>query len=175
MEIFTFSIIGLLLTFIGMLIWQRIRMLKLREECGFKGPAIGLPQFFMGHIYDIMQHARKYGQSAMPSFILKWKKEHGDVFGVNVYDPEMIKEIFIKQFSCFVSREVSTFTQGYPLGESLLQVEKEGPHGYGWKEIRSIASPTFTTGKMKMVSTFTQGYPLGESLLQVEKEGPHGY
>uniref|UniRef100_A0A914YL60 Uncharacterized protein n=1 Tax=Panagrolaimus superbus TaxID=310955 RepID=A0A914YL60_9BILA len=63
----------------------------------------------------------------------------------------MIKEIFIKQFSSFINREFSTFTQGYPLGESLLQVDKEGPHGYGWKEIRSIASPTFTTGKMKMM------------------------
>uniref|UniRef100_A0AC34FF80 Cytochrome P450 n=1 Tax=Panagrolaimus sp. ES5 TaxID=591445 RepID=A0AC34FF80_9BILA len=80
-------------------------MLRLREECGFKGPAIGIPQFFMGHIYDVMRHAMKF----------------------------------------------STFTQGYPLGESLLQVDKEGPNGYGWKEIRSIASPTFTTGKMKMM------------------------
>uniref|UniRef100_A0A914YX71 Uncharacterized protein n=1 Tax=Panagrolaimus superbus TaxID=310955 RepID=A0A914YX71_9BILA len=80
-------------------------MLKLREKLGFKGPPIGIPQFFIGHIYDLMQHIFAY----------------------------------------------TTWTNGYPMGESLLQVDKEGPHGYGWKEIRSIASPTFTTGKMKMV------------------------
>uniref|UniRef100_A0A914ZC96 Cytochrome P450 n=1 Tax=Panagrolaimus superbus TaxID=310955 RepID=A0A914ZC96_9BILA len=62
-----------------------------------------------------------------------------------------MKEIYIKQFSNFVDRDTNSFTEGYPLGESLLQVSQKGPHGYGWKEIRSIVSPTFTTGKMKMM------------------------
>uniref|UniRef100_A0A914QYH8 Cytochrome P450 n=1 Tax=Panagrolaimus davidi TaxID=227884 RepID=A0A914QYH8_9BILA len=77
------------------------------------------------------------------------------VFGtrmkVNTTDPEIIKEVFIKQFSNFVDRDTNPFTEAFPLQESLLQVSQNGPHGYGWKEIRSIVSPTFTTGKMKMM------------------------
>uniref|UniRef100_A0AC35F2K1 Cytochrome P450 n=1 Tax=Panagrolaimus sp. PS1159 TaxID=55785 RepID=A0AC35F2K1_9BILA len=148
-----------LVVYISYVIWQRIVLLQLRDKLGFKGPSIGIPQFFLGHIYDIISHAKKHGPSAMPFFELNWKKTYGDVFGIyfgshfciKVYDPEMIKDIFIRQFSCFANREDCTFTQAFPMQEGLLQIGKEGPNGYGWKEIRSIASPTFTTGKMKMM------------------------
>jgi hypothetical protein len=114
METFTFSVIIILISFLIYIIGQRIKMLRLRKKLGFDGPPIGFPQFFIGHIYDLIRHISTNGPSSMPCFILNWRKKYGDVFGfyfgyhlsVNIYDPEMIKEIFIKQFSCFVNREV---------------------------------------------------------------------
>jgi hypothetical protein len=76
---------------------------------------------------------------------------------VQTTDLDVMKEIYIKQFSNFVDRDTNPFTEAFPLQESLLQVSQNGPHGYGWKEIRSIVSPTFTTGKMKMVTTVFNG------------------
>uniref|UniRef100_A0A914CWY7 Cytochrome P450 n=1 Tax=Acrobeloides nanus TaxID=290746 RepID=A0A914CWY7_9BILA len=57
----------------------------------------------------------------------------------------------IKQFSNFVDRPHLKFNEVFPMHEGLLAIGKHGPHDYGWKEIRSIVSPIFTTGKMKLM------------------------
>uniref|UniRef100_A0A914YYT6 Cytochrome P450 n=1 Tax=Panagrolaimus superbus TaxID=310955 RepID=A0A914YYT6_9BILA len=53
MESFTICITSFLISLIVYYIWQRIQMLKLREKLGFKGPPIGIPQFFIRHIFDL--------------------------------------------------------------------------------------------------------------------------
>ena len=71
---------------------------------------------------------------------------------ISTTNKEFIKEVFIKQFSKFTDREYATpLTDCFPMYESLLQIGRSGPHGYGWKDIRSIVSPAFTTGKMKLM------------------------
>jgi hypothetical protein len=44
------------------------------------------------------------------------------------------------------------FSDVFPLADSLLQIGRDA-HGedYGWKAVRSVVSPTFTTGKMRLV------------------------
>uniref|UniRef100_A0AC34QXN3 Cytochrome P450 n=1 Tax=Panagrolaimus sp. JU765 TaxID=591449 RepID=A0AC34QXN3_9BILA len=42
-------------------------------------------------------------------------------------------------------------TDGFPMSESLLGIGKTGPNNYGWKDIRSVVSPAFTTSKMKLM------------------------
>ncbi|KAE9548524.1 hypothetical protein FO519_008267 [Halicephalobus sp. NKZ332] len=126
------------------------------DEMGFPGPH---PNFFLGFMYDIYQHTKKYGLEDTPYFIQKFQSKFGDTFGVYLgsyfqvmtVDLDLVKEIFIKQFSNFTDRESNSFTKGYPMHESLLQVPRTGPRGYGWKEIRSIVSPAFTTGKMRLM------------------------
>uniref|UniRef100_A0A914E7B2 Uncharacterized protein n=1 Tax=Acrobeloides nanus TaxID=290746 RepID=A0A914E7B2_9BILA len=66
-------------------------------------------------------------------------------------DVDFIKEITIKQFSNFSSRAEYSFQDVFPMNETLLHIGKYGPHGYGWKEIRTIASQFFTGAKMKQV------------------------
>ena len=90
----------------------------------------------------------------------------GCYFQIFSTELSLLKGVFIKQFSNLVDREVNqicilesfkdkfqtnTFTAGYPLYESLLQVSRIGFKGYGWKEIRSVVSLAFTTGKMKLM------------------------
>uniref|UniRef100_A0AC34GTD6 Cytochrome P450 n=1 Tax=Panagrolaimus sp. ES5 TaxID=591445 RepID=A0AC34GTD6_9BILA len=140
-------------------IFKRIHTLGLRKKLGYDGPPVGFPQFVMGHMYDMIKQVLIEGPEATPFFLTKWNEIYGGTYAlffgsymtVQTTDLEVMKEIYIKQFSNFVDRDTNPFTEAFPLGESLLQVSQHGPHGYGWKEIRSIVSPTFTTGKMKMM------------------------
>uniref|UniRef100_A0A7E4VEE3 Cytochrome P450 n=1 Tax=Panagrellus redivivus TaxID=6233 RepID=A0A7E4VEE3_PANRE len=136
---------------------KRIKFMRLRDECGFDGPPIGFIQFLIGHMYDIVKDAIVNGPENGAYFVIKLHEKYGETFGhyfgwhfaVRTTDPVIMKEVFIKQFGNFTDRENNTYTMGYPLGESLLQIGRDGPHEYGWKEVRSITSPIFTTGKMK--------------------------
>ncbi len=41
----------------------------------------------------------------------------------------------------------------YPIGSSLLAIKKSSSNNScGWKDVRSVVSPTFTTGKLRLVS-----------------------
>uniref|UniRef100_A0A914DNE9 Cytochrome P450 n=1 Tax=Acrobeloides nanus TaxID=290746 RepID=A0A914DNE9_9BILA len=89
----------------------------------------------------------------------------GSLLDITSTDLEFAKEVMIKQFSNFGNRQPFTFQDVFPMKESLLHIGKDGPHGYGWKEIRSIVSPVFTTGKMKLM--FTTIHERIETLINV--------
>ncbi|XP_048463765.1 thromboxane-A synthase-like [Rhincodon typus] len=62
---------------------------------------------------------------------------------VVIAEPEMLKQILVKDFSNFVNRmKVSLISQ--PLSDSLLFLQ-DGD----WKNVRSILTPTFSSAKMK--------------------------
>ena len=70
---------------------------------------------------------------------------------VLVADPEMIKQITIKEFDKFPDRQIfqgigGTQIQGKTYRGLLIAMGKE------WKERRQILSPAFTASKMKLVS-----------------------
>ncbi|KAE9546929.1 hypothetical protein FO519_009859, partial [Halicephalobus sp. NKZ332] len=102
-----------------------------------------------------------HGLAASPQFNIEMHKKYGDTVAfylgadnlrIITINKDFVKEVFIKQFSKFTDREVVTpLTDCFPAYESLLQIGRTGPHNYGWKEIRSIVSPAFTTGKMKLM------------------------
>lgn len=113
-----------------------------------------------------------------------WQKKYGDTFGfylgvrtfqISTTNKEFIREVFIKQFSKFTDRELVTpLTDCFPMYESLLQIGKFGPRNYGWKEIRSIVSPAFTTGKMKLMHPILheRSMMLTEILAKKSEENP---
>lgn len=73
-------------------------------------------------------------------------------FQISTVDKDLIREIYIKQFNNFTDREfLSPLQDCFPMQESLLQIGRHGPHQYGWKAIRSVVAPAFTTGKMKLM------------------------
>jgi len=69
-------------------------------------------------------------------------------FGVRtvvVQDPDLIKNILVKDFDHFADRRLFKFPESDTLFARMLVTQK----GDKWKDLRSKMSPTFTTGKIK--------------------------
>ncbi|CAD5231547.1 unnamed protein product [Bursaphelenchus xylophilus] len=136
--------------------WDRYHFLKLRDEMGIPGPPVRFP---LGNIDYIIEDIKKYGKEGTINMRFRTAEKYGWTTGIylgghfeiSTNDPEIINEVFIKQFSKFVNRPTQHFGAGYPMNENILQMTKEGVpgRGYGWKEVRSVISPIFTTGKLK--------------------------
>ncbi|KAE9553571.1 hypothetical protein FO519_003211 [Halicephalobus sp. NKZ332] len=160
----------LLVLLLDALIW-RYRELQLVKRMRLEGPR---PNILFGNLLDFLRVART-GKEKTPMILVNWHKKFGETFGyylgvpyfrISTINKDIIKEVFIKQFSRFVDREAfSPMLDGFPLTESLLQIGKTGSKGYGWKEIRSIASPAFTSGKMKLM--FSTIHERTETLVEI--------
>ncbi len=84
----------------------------------------------------------------------EWRKKYGDVFGyynagtpvLAVSDPDIVKEILVKQFDKFDERYGTIDTSEHKYA-TLAEIK-----GEKWKRVRGITSPTFSTKKMKLMS-----------------------
>lgn len=79
-------------------------------------------------------------------------------------DPEMIKQILVKDFDYFTDRGFYVNEKVDPLTDNLLMVG-----GEKWRKMRQKLTPAFTTGKLKqMIPIFMEiGRKLQDSLLKV--------
>ena len=77
-------------------------------------------------------------------------KRYGKVYGLftgtlptlSIADPELIKQVLVKDFHLFVNRRiVNSFHDIW--NTNLFLVEQDD-----WKRVRSICSPAFTSGKI---------------------------
>ncbi|KAF4519270.1 hypothetical protein B566_EDAN002159 [Ephemera danica] len=62
-------------------------------------------------------------------------------------DPDIIKNIMVRDFECFVDRMVMSMNPK-SINESMLIFMK----GNEWKNVRQVSTPIFTSGKMKAMS-----------------------
>ncbi|XP_048730209.2 cytochrome P450 3A24-like [Ostrea edulis] len=126
------------------------------KKMGIKGPP---PNPFFGNHMVI-------AKKGFPEADMMWWREHGDVFGyfsgrspmLVVADPDMLKEILVKQFQNFTDRIVFKGFNG-DLEENL-----SAQQGKAWKRCRAIVSPTFTSGKLRKMDPLIK--EAGDALVQ---------
>ncbi len=114
-----------------------------------------------------------------PDFLMQ-RKNHGDVvqqqcemfpddryFGtyalphcepiLMIKDPDLVRDIFVKDFGHFVDRSnlLDFFGRDGPTKtDHAWQKQLTNSKGDEWKDMRSIFSPIFTSGKLKMMTHF---------------------
>ncbi|XP_067122508.1 cytochrome P450 3A5-like [Centruroides vittatus] len=104
------------------------------------------PRFLVGSIgWNIKSNQGKQEQ--------EWYNKYGKIFGIYegsnptliIADPELIKTVFVKDFHYFSDPRSLRF--GNPIFDRGLFVQS----GERWKQLRSMMSPTFTSGKLRLM------------------------
>ncbi|GBM53398.1 Cytochrome P450 3A28 [Araneus ventricosus] len=119
--------------------------LKVLKRYGIPGPK---PDFLSGNM-DQLRRA-----PTPNDVITSWLKKYGNVFGyyvgeipyIVVNDLEMLKQVFIKDSDVFLNRP-AMFLDVAPLNKTILALT-----GKRWKEVRSLLTPTFSSGKIKLMT-----------------------
>ncbi|XP_046554341.1 cytochrome P450 3A5-like isoform X2 [Haliotis rubra] len=115
---------------------------RLFKDAGIPGPE---PVIYIGNFHQMIQHGLDFDN--------KHFKQYGKVFGiflgglpmVSVLDPDIAREILIRDFQNFTDRVILDLSN-YPVNKSVL-LEK----GANWKRIRNIISPTFSASKLRLM------------------------
>ncbi|XP_055954114.1 cytochrome P450 3A8-like isoform X1 [Argiope bruennichi] len=102
------------------------------------------PLPFLGSLLDNM---RKPFQDVEYERYMKLGRVYGHYEGNNpllsVGDPVLLRDILVKDFAYFINRRQVEF------GDKVVDNMLTAIRGEDWKRIRSIVTPTFTTGKIK--------------------------
>ncbi|XP_054713938.1 cytochrome P450 3A2-like [Uloborus diversus] len=137
------------LTTIFLLYWLTTRRHNYWKE---RGVVYDEPLPFFGSLW------RGFTKQAQDVEIERYKK-HGRIYGhfegsrpvISVADPALLRNIMVKDFASFSQRR--RFLVGDKLFDSMVSILK----GEDWKRVRTVITPTFTTGKIKrMVKIFKE-------------------
>ncbi|KAM3608834.1 uncharacterized protein V6R79_005584 [Siganus canaliculatus] len=132
--------LSLFIVFLGLLYWYSIYPFSYLSQYGIKHPK---PLPFMGNLFLFREGFFK----PMSEII----KTHGRVCGyylgrrpvVVVADPDILRQVMVKDFSSFPNRMAFRFASK-PTTDCLLMLRDEH-----WKRVRSILTPAFSAAKMK--------------------------
>nr|AFM90421.1 cytochrome P450, family 3, subfamily A, polypeptide 4 [Callorhinchus milii] len=150
----------LLFTFLFLLGWYSILPYRFFKRLGIPGPT---PLPFIGTFLGY--------RKGFFGFDMECYKKYGKIWGIydgrqpllSVMDTNMIKTILVKEcYSFFTNRQ--GFGLNGPFKDSILIARDEN-----WKRIRSVLSPTFTSGRLKEMLPIVRRY--AETLVKnVEKK-----
>ncbi|CAH1271969.1 CYP3A4 [Branchiostoma lanceolatum] len=132
----------LLAAFICLVLLYGYRAVSVLEKLGVRGPT---PLPFVGNLLTYRK-----GQNIA---FREWRKKYGRVYGIYeglapklvITDPEIVKQVFVKDFSNFPMRMPLSIPIGLP--DETLIFATFSDH----KRRRGILSPAFTAGKVKLV------------------------
>uniref|UniRef100_A0A672FDB1 Thromboxane-A synthase n=1 Tax=Salarias fasciatus TaxID=181472 RepID=A0A672FDB1_SALFA len=144
-EVSVFSVtLSLVLIFLGLLYWYSVYPFSILSRCGINHPK---PIPFYGNLFMFRNGFYKPLNELI--------KTHGRVCGyylaqrpvVVVADPDMLRQIMVRDFSSFPNRMTARFPTK-PMADCLLLLKNER-----WKRVRSILTPTFTYKKVASSKT----------------------
>lgn len=135
---------------VGLWIIWRKKHVSTFEKLGILGPE---PSLLFGNLLELYQ---KSPIRCHEEWVKKYGRLVGYFYGMNpvllVADPEILKNIFIRDFQKFINREsfnpLYEYEPHHEDGQSILNLP-----GKKWKDVRSVLSPTFTAAKMKQMSS----------------------
>ncbi|XP_022058060.2 thromboxane-A synthase [Acanthochromis polyacanthus] len=132
--------LSLFLIFLGLLYWYSVYPFSVLSRCGIKHPK---PVPFLGNIFMF----REGFFSPMSDLVKTYGRVCGYYLGrrpvVVVADPDMLRQVMVRDFSSFSNRMTSRFATK-PMSDCLLLLKNEQ-----WKRVRSILTPSFSAAKMK--------------------------
>ncbi|CAG0890358.1 unnamed protein product [Darwinula stevensoni] len=102
-----------------------------------------------------MRNVKKYGKV--------WGSFEGSRPVWNIADPDLIRDIGIKEFDHFTDRRLFLPMKDKVLSKMLTMLK-----GQEWKDVRSAVSPVFSSGKIKKMSLLMES--CGETLVQHLRE-----
>nr|CAD7418480.1 unnamed protein product [Timema poppensis] len=112
---------------------------------------IPVPTSIFGHVGDLILSRKPAGTVMMDLYNKLEGKPYGGIFTITspvllVRDPEIIKQVFVKDFDHFVDRPLTIHEKINPLEGNLFMLK-----GDRWRWLRTKITPTFTSGKLKMM------------------------
>ncbi|XP_011417157.3 cytochrome P450 3A24 [Magallana gigas] len=137
-----------ILAVVGLLLWLKRREAEKYEKMtGIPVPEGVLP--LLGHLPRILKmgvddYENKWFELKKSKLILTW---YGKTPTITVADPDLLKHIMVKDFPHFQDRP----RRLYKMTQSPINKGVFFHYGSHWKRIRSILTPTFSTGKLKMM------------------------
>ena len=139
------SWLALVLAFIALIYWQGVyRYNSILGGSLLPGPK---PWPWVGNLPDVFKCGGMH--KMFLNYFHKYGRVHTMCFGrtpiIVVSDPEIVKQILVKDFSKFPNRP--PFIKPRPPFDSGLFVARDGT----WKRIRNTLTPTFTGSKLKQI------------------------
>ncbi|XP_046870586.1 thromboxane-A synthase isoform X2 [Hypomesus transpacificus] len=143
--------VALFLIFLVLLYWYSVYPYSVLARCGIGHPK---PSPFFGNMFMFRQ-----GFFGCHTELVK---QYGRVCGyylgrravVVVADPDMLREIMVKQFTSFPNR-MTIRSATKPMSDCLLMLKNQH-----WKRVRSVLTPSFSSAKMRemvpLINTATE-------------------
>ncbi|KAL4222985.1 Thromboxane-A synthase [Mactra antiquata] len=136
LTVFIIWIVSIIFEWVQILLWRR----KYKLIGRFPFPLFGtMPYIWFKDYMDLEKETiEKYGPVSFGSF--------GALNVMDVSDPDILKQIFIKEHFNFMNRYSFGF-EPHPLDKMLITLKDTD-----WKRVRNIMTPTFSAGKLKKMT-----------------------
>lgn len=111
--------------------------------------------------YPVVGNFMPFTRKSLHIIDEEWGKKYGRLYGsfmgrhpkLMVADPELIKQVFIKQaHEIFINRQDEKLKELFNDETKIIKEALSNASGQKWKDVRSLLSPTFTAARLKQMA-----------------------